>query len=131
MNNLNNNYYNTYYQISKSTVQSYFDELRDWEKAEECIREFNEDSDYPLSDFCTPDKTYQRKSDITKYLKKLYFDTCGLRLEPVEIKKIGCELDKDLNDNKHILGTWIVNPREYNMWFDKALQKKETAWKKK
>jgi len=127
MNNLKSNYYNTYYQISKSTVQSYFNQLRDWEKAEERIKEFNEDSDYPLSDFCLPDKTYYRKSDITKYLKKLYLATgyCGLRCEPVKIEKIGLELDKDFNDIEHTLGTWVVEPKQYGMWFDKALQKKE------
>lgn len=129
MNNLKSNYYHTYYQLSKSTVQSYFNQLRDWEKAEERIKEFNEDSDYPLSDFCSPDKTYYRKSDITKYLKKLYLATgyCGLRCEPVKIEKIGLELDKDFNDIEHTLGTWVVEPKQYGVWFDKPLQNKEIA----
>ena len=124
-----NDYYNTYYVISRSTVQYYFNQLRDWKKADEFVqkhnKEFTEDG-YRLSGFCSPHKTYYRKSDITKYLKKLYFatDFCGLRCEPVRIQKIGVKSDKDFNDIEHTLGTWVVEPKQYGMWFDKALQNK-------
>jgi len=129
MNNLKSNYYHTYYQVRMSTAQYYYEKVRCWDKADEYIKEYNEESEYPLSDFTTPHTRYYRKSDITKYLKKLYLATgyCGLRCEPVKIEKIGLELDKDFNDIEHTLSTWVVEPNQYGMWFDKALQKKETV----
>ena len=119
--NKKNDYYHTYYQVRMSTAQYYYEKDGCWDKAGEYIKEYNEKSEYPLSDFTTPITRYYRKSDITKYLKKLYLATgyYGLRCEPVKIELIGLEMDWDKADDiEHTLGTWVVQPKQYGMWFD-------------
>ena len=116
--NKKNHYYHTYYQVRMSTAQYYYEKDGCWDKADEYIKEYNEKSEYPLSDFTTPITRYYRKSDITKYLKKIYSETYG-RVEPVKIELIGLEMDWDkCDDIEHTLGTWVVEPKQYGMWFD-------------